>query len=211
VHFAVNNVEAGMLFLGFTSVDLYTWLIIPLLIFLARIVDVSIGTIRILFISRGKKYLAPIMGFCEVLIWLLAIGQIMRNLTNVFCYVAYAGGFATGTYVGLWIEEKLAVGLLMVRVVSHRDASPLIEHLQKEQFGVTHVAARGVTGKVRIVFTIIKRSDLSKVIEIIRRFNPNAFYSTEDVRSVSKEVFPLARFHYRRSLLGSLLGWRKGK
>jgi uncharacterized protein YebE (UPF0316 family) len=189
----------------------YTWLIVPVLIFLARIVDVSIGTIRILFISRGKRYLAPVMGFFEVLVWLLAIGQIMRNLTNVLCYVAYAGGFATGTYVGLWIEEKLAVGLLMVRVVTHRDATPLIERLRKEAFGVTHVAARGVTGSVRIVFTIIKRSDLSRVIKIIRKFNPNAFYSTEDVRSVSKEVFPLAQSSTRRGFLGSLSRWRKGK
>lgn len=200
-----------MSLMGFTSVELYTWLVIPLLIFLARIVDVSIGTIRILFISRGKKYLAPIMGFFEVLVWLLAIGQIMRNLTNVLCYLAYAGGFATGTYVGLWIEEKLAVGLLMVRVVTHKDASFLIEHLRKEAFGVTHVAARGMTGKVRIVFTIIKRGDLSRVINIIRKFNPNAFYSTEDVRSVSKEVFPLASSQDRRNLLGSFLRWRKGK
>jgi len=196
---------------GLISPDIYTWLIIPLLIFLARIFDVSIGTIRILFISRGKKYLAPIMGFCEVLIWLLAIGQIMRNLTNVLCYVAYAGGFATGTYVGLWIEEKLAVGLMMIRVVTTRDASPLIEHLSKEAFGVTHVAARGVTGKVRIVFTIIKRSDLSRVIGIIRQFNPNAFYSTEDVRSVSKEVFPLGVSQNWRGFLNSLFRWRKGK
>ncbi len=196
---------------GLTASPVYTWLVIPLLIFLARIVDVSIGTVRILFISRGKKYLAPIMGFCEVLVWLLAIGQIMRNLTNVLCYVAYAGGFATGTYVGLWIEEKLAVGLLMVRVVTHRDASPLIEQLQKEAFGVTHVAARGITGKVRIVFTIIKRSDLPRVIGIIRKFNPNAFYSTEDVRSVSKEIFPLDNSQSRRDLLSSFFRWRKGK
>ena len=196
---------------GLASSPVYTWLVIPLLIFLARIVDVSIGTVRILFISRGKKYLAPIMGFCEVLVWLLAIGQIMRNLTNVLCYVAYAGGFATGTYVGLWIEEKLAVGLLMVRVVTHRDASPLIEHLQKEAFGVTHVAAGGITGRVRIVFTIIKRSDLPRVIGIIRKFNPNAFYSTEDVRSVSKEIFPLNNSQSRRDLLISFFRWRKGK
>jgi uncharacterized protein YebE (UPF0316 family) len=200
-----------MLFLGFTYSDIYTWIIIPLLIFVARIFDVSIGTIRILFISRGKKHLAPIMGFCEVLIWLLAIGQIMRNLTNVLCYISYASGFATGTYVGLWIEEKLAVGLLMVRIVTHRDATPLIEHLQLEDFGVTHVAARGISGKVRIVFTIIKRSDLPRVVDIIRRFNPNAFYSTEDVRSVSKEVFPLTKAQFRRSLLPFLFGQRKGK
>jgi uncharacterized protein YebE (UPF0316 family) len=200
-----------MSFSGFTSTDFYTWIVIPLLIFVARIFDVSIGTIRILFISRGKKYVAPILGFCEVLIWLLAIGQIMRNLTNVVCYLAYAGGFATGTYVGLWLEEKLAVGLLLIRVVTHRDATPLIEYLKKAKFGVTHVAAQGVAGQVRIVLTIIKRGDLPQVVDIIRKFHPNAFYSTEDIRAVSKELFPLKKSPSRLRPLMSLFGQRKGK
>ena len=200
-----------MFFLGLTSSDIYTWLVIPLLIFVARIFDVSIGTIRILFISRGKKSLAPIMGFFEVLIWLLAIGQIMRNLTNVLCYLAYASGFAAGTWVGLWIEERLAMGLMMVRVITQKNSTQLIEHLQGENFGVTHVEARGITGQVRIIFTIIKRSDLSRVIGIIQRFNPNAFYSTEDIRSVSKDLFPMKTSTYRRGFLLSLFGERKGK
>jgi uncharacterized protein YebE (UPF0316 family) len=151
------------------------------------------------------------MGFCEVLIWLLAIGQIMRNLTNVLCYLAYASGFAAGTWVGLWIEERLAMGLMMVRVITQKDATLLIEHLQAENFGVTHVDARGITGQVRIIFTIIKRSDLPRVIGIIQRFNPNAFYSTEDIRSVSKELFPMKTPAYRRSSPLSLFGARKGK
>lgn len=200
-----------MAFLSFTNSDIYTWVILPLLIFVARILDVSIGTIRILFISRGTKFLAPIMGFFEVLIWLLAIGQIMRNLTNVMCYLAYAGGFATGTFVGLYIEEKLAMGTLMVRVVTGKDASQLIAFLNSANFGVTSVDAEGITGKVHIIFTIIKRSDLPKVVEIIRRFNPNAFYSTEDVRFVSKELFPLRKSPAERGSFFSLLRQRKGK
>jgi uncharacterized protein YebE (UPF0316 family) len=196
---------------GLTSGDIYTWIVIPLLIFAARIFDVSIGTIRILFISRGKKYLAPLMGFFEVLVWLLAIGQIMRNLTNVLCYLAYAGGFATGTYVGLWIEEKLAVGLLLIRVVTHRDATPLIEYLKKANFGVTHVVAQGISGQVRIVLTIIKRGDLPQVVKIIRRFHPQAFYSTEDIRAVSKEIFPLKKSSSRPGYFRAIFGQRKGK
>jgi uncharacterized protein YebE (UPF0316 family) len=200
-----------MAFISFTNSDIYTWVILPLLIFLARIVDVSMGTIRILFISRGTKFLAPLIGFFEVLIWLLAIGQIMQNLTNVLCYIAYAGGFATGTYVGIFIEEKLAMGLLLVRVVTTKDASELIEYLKSADFGVTHVAARGVAGQVRIVLTIIRRKNLNKVVEIIRRFNPNAFYSTENIRYVSKEVFPLENPPTKRSFLFSFLRLRKGK
>jgi uncharacterized protein YebE (UPF0316 family) len=200
-----------MVSVAFFSSGVFTWIILPLLIFLARICDVSIGTVRILFISRGNKYLAPLLGFFEVLIWLLAIGQIMQHLTNVACYIAYATGFAAGTYIGLRIEDKLAMGLMLVRIVTHRDATPLIERLQSANFGVTHVAARGVSGQVRVILTIIKRKDLRAVVKIIRKFNPNAFYSTEDIKSVSKEVFPLQKSPYRRSFLLSLIGQRKGK
>ena len=200
-----------MISLAFTSTGLYTWFILPLLIFLARIVDVSMGTIRILFISRGSKYFAPLIGFFEVLIWLLAIGQIMQNLTNVFCYIAYAGGFAAGTFIGMIIEQRLAVGYIMVRVVTNRDASELIEYLKSADFGVTHVAARGITGRARVVFSIVKRRNLKKIIEIIREYNPNAFYSTEDIRSVSKELFPLRKTNSKKHGLRSIHGQRKSK
>ncbi|MCK5000444.1 MAG: hypothetical protein KAS23_12960, partial [Anaerohalosphaera sp.] len=97
------------------SVDVYGWFVLPLLIFLARVVDVSMGTVRIVFVSRGFKFLAPVMGFFEVLIWILAISQIMQNLNNPACYVAYAGGFAMGNFVGMWIAEKLTLGVVLVR------------------------------------------------------------------------------------------------
>jgi len=200
-----------MISLAFTSSGLYTWLVLPLLIFLARIVDVSMGTIRILFISRGSKYLAPLIGFFEVLIWLLAIGQIIQNLSNALCYLAYAGGFAAGTYIGMLIEHKLAVGFIMVRVVTNKDASKLIEYLETAEFGVTQVAARGIKGRVRIVFTIIRRRNLNKIVGIIRQYNPNAFYSTEDIRSVSKEIFPLGRSRSKKRRIRLLRRQRKGK
>ena len=74
--------------------ELFKWVLLPLLIVIARVIDVSIGTIRIVFVSRGHKIIAPVLGFFEVLIWLLAIGQIMRNLSNFMCYIAYGTGFA---------------------------------------------------------------------------------------------------------------------
>ncbi len=168
----------------------FTYLVLPLLIFVARVLDVTLGTIRIVFVSRGKKFLAPVFGFFEVLIWLLAIGQIMKNLTNVVCYLAYAGGFATGNFVGLYLEEKLAMGILVVRAFINQDASELIEFLRARGYGVTNVDGQGISGKVNLVFMIIKRSELSKVTGIIRRYHPQAFYSVEDVRQVSRGVFP---------------------
>jgi uncharacterized protein YebE (UPF0316 family) len=92
----------------FVNSGVYTWIVLPVLIFVARITDVSLGTVRVIFVSRGLKYLAPLVGFFEVLIWLLAIGQIMKNLSNPVCYIAYAAGFGMGNYVGIRIAEKLA-------------------------------------------------------------------------------------------------------
>lgn len=187
--------------------NLFTYLILPLLIFAARIVDVSLGTIRIVFVSRGKKFLAPVFGFFEVLIWLLAIGQIMKNLSNIACYLAYAGGFATGNFVGLYLEEKLAMGSLVIRAIISQDASELIEFLRARGYGVTSVDAHGISGKVNLVFMVIKRSELRKVVDLIQEFHPQAFYSVEDVREVTRGVFPAGS----RGLLKSRILRRTGK
>ena len=97
----------------FVSPEVWKWVILPLLIFCARITDVSIGTVRIVFIAKGMRLWAPVLGFFEVLIWLVAISQIIKNLTNPVTFVAFASGFAMGNYVGLLIEHKLAMGLAL--------------------------------------------------------------------------------------------------
>src|SRR4030042_5365997 len=88
--------------------ELFRWVLLPALIFLARIADVTLQTLRILFVSRGNRILAPLLGFFEVLIWILVIGQIMQNLDHALCYIAYASGFAAGTWGGIVIDDKLA-------------------------------------------------------------------------------------------------------
>lgn len=188
-----------------------TWIILPLLIFCARIFDVSIGTIRIVFVSRGQKLIAPLLGFFEILIWLLAIGKIMQNLTNVMAYVAYAGGFATGNFIGLWIEEKLAMGTVIIRVITRKDASSLAAELKSMGFGVTSIDAEGNEGPVNILYSVVKRSDLITVIGLVEKYNPRAFYSIEDVRAVSEGIFPLKRTFYGRKYLRMEQNRRKGK
>lgn len=175
---------------GFISSPVFIWVVLPLLIFCLRIIDVTIGTIRIIYVARSVIYLATLCGFFEVLVWLISITQIMQHLDHYVTYLAYAGGFATGNFVGIYIENRLAVGTVAVRAITQVDATELIEHLATENFGVTSMAARGVSGEVRLVFTVVKRKDLKKVIEIIKRFNPRAFISVEDVRSVSEGYFP---------------------
>jgi uncharacterized protein YebE (UPF0316 family) len=172
------------------GVDLYAWVVIPFLIFVARIADVSIGTIRLIFISRGLKYLAPVVGFFEILIWLLAIGQIMKNLSNPACYVAYAGGFAMGNFVGMCIAEKLSLGVVLVRVVTKKDAAELVEYLKSADYGVTSVDGHGMAGQVKVVFTIVPRREVKSVADLIKKFNPQAFYSIEEVGFVKKGIFP---------------------
>lgn len=169
-----------------TSSLWFTYGTLPFLIFLSRIIDVSLDTLRIVFVSKGDKLIAPILGFFEILIWLMAITRIMQNLDNVSCYIAYAGGFAAGNFIGLKIEEKLAMGIQMFRIITQKDASLLIEYLSESGFGATSIEASGINGKVHIIYSVVKRSDNKRMIEIINKFNPNAFYSIEDIRKVNE-------------------------
>ncbi len=163
----------------------YGIIIVPILIFCARIIDVSIGTIRIIFISKGFRVFASILGFFEVLIWLIAMREIMSNLNEPINYVAYAAGFAMGNYVGISLENKLSIGTLMIRIITQKDATKLVRYLLDHGYRVTSTDAQGATGPVKIVFSIIRRTELESVREIISRFNPKAFYTIEDVRFVT--------------------------
>jgi uncharacterized protein YebE (UPF0316 family) len=195
----------------FFSPEMFKWVVIPLLIVLARIGDVSLGTIRIISIGRGYRFLAPLLGFFEVLIWLLAIRQIMQNLTNVFYYIVYAGGFGAGTFVGMYIEEKLAIGLISIRIITRKDASELLDFLRSANYGVTSVDAQGATGPVHIIYTIVKRSNVRDVVRIINRFSPKAFYLVEDVRLAREGIFPINKSPYGKERLNLLRQRRKGK
>lgn len=170
--------------------DFIVWIIIPLLIFTARIIDVTLGTLRIIFVSKGRKWLAPAFGFVEVIIWLIAIGQVMQHLTNIACYLAYGAGFAAGTFIGITIEERLAVGLLVVRIVTAKDPGPLRATLIEGGYGVTAVDGQGANGPVKLIYTVIRRKDLPEVAARIHSVDPKAFYSTEEARTANEGVFP---------------------
>ena len=173
-----------------TSFDVYAWVVIPLLIFIARVADVSMGTIRVIFVARGLKYLAPIVGFFEVLIWLLAMSQIMQNLSNPVCYIAYSGGFAMGNFIGMLIAEKLSLGIVLIRVITNKDAANLIEYLKTADYGVTIIPGQGKMGKVQVIFTIVPRREVKRVIDLVKRFNPQAFYTIEEIGFVEKGFMP---------------------
>lgn len=169
---------------------LFDWVVLPAIIFTARLTDVTLGTLRILFISRSLRYTAPIVGFFESLIWLFAISQIVQNLNNAACYLAFASGFASGSYVGIFLENKLAMGMVCVRAVTPDDATELIQYLRENQFGVTSVSATGVSGQVRLIWSVIKRKEMKAFMDIVKQHNPRAFISVEDVRTAHEGFFP---------------------
>ncbi len=186
--------------------DLLTWVILPLFIFFARVVDVSLGTMRIIFTSRGKYWLAPMLGFVEVFIWIVAVSQLVRNIHNLVAYLAYAAGFAAGTFLGLQIERRLAIGKLVVRIIVQTGSEELAIKLHENNCGVTVVDAHGSAGEVKLIYTIINRRDLKIVEAIINEVNPHAFVSVEEVSETHAGIFP-----NRPSPLQDALFGRKNK
>lgn len=172
----------------FTDTIWFDYVVLPLLIIVARIFDVSLNTIRIIYLSKGYRNLAPILGFFEVLIWLTAVTQIFANLDNWVTYIAYPFGFALGNYIGMKIEERLAIGVELIRIITRRDPTNLIKALRSNGFSVSAIPAEGSQGKVGILYSIINRKTLDTYVQLIKEFNPNAFYTIEDVRFVSKHL-----------------------
>ncbi len=172
------------------STEVFKWVVLPFLIFIARTIDVSLGTLRSVFVSKGFRQIVPFIGFIEVLIWLISIRQVMQHLDNPVCYIGFAGGFAMGTYVGLLIESRLALGLQVLRLIVSSDWQPLIAELQKEKLGLTIMDGHGAKGPVKIIFTIVNRKDIARVRNLIKKVNPQAFYSIEDIRVANQGVFP---------------------
>ncbi|MDX1592163.1 MAG: DUF2179 domain-containing protein [Balneolaceae bacterium] len=158
---------------------------VPLFIFFARILDVSVGTLRIILVSKGYKAKASLLGFIEVLIWIIIVVQIFQNLDNWMNYVAFAGGFAAGNYIGMYIEEKMKIGIQMFRIIVNRESRELIEELKNADFRVTTIDGKGIYGPVKVLFTIAKRKRWHELSEIVNEFAPNAFYTVEDVKHVS--------------------------
>ena len=167
----------------------FTWIIMPILIFLAKIADQTIGSLRIIFMSKGYKYIAPVLGFFEVIIWLVTVTQIIKHVDNPISYIAYGLGFATGIFVGMKLEEKLSIGKVMLRVIPKTDTHNLIEYMNSQKYGLTILDAKGSHGDVKVIMSIMERKDLKEFFIVINKFNPKAFYTIEDVKAVREGIF----------------------
>lgn len=173
--------------------DWFGLVVIPIGIFLARILDVSIGTVRIVLLGRGLAVPATLLGFFESLIWILVVSQILRHLTNPLYYVAYAAGFAMGNYVGLQLERRLALGNVVLQVITQRAPGPIVDVLIAAGLGATTMEGEGVQGPVSIVYSVLPRRELRPVLQGIRGVRPNAFYTVAPVAQVDQGVFPPSR------------------
>lgn len=174
----------------FEIFDTYPWLL-PIVIFFGRICDVTLGTLRIIFVSKGERTKAPIVGFFEVFIWVVIISQIFSNANSIIAYLAYAAGYATGNYVGILVENKIAFGFQLIRVYTKRDGAELTRLLNSNGFGSTLIRGEGAVSEVDIIETVVSRKAHRKVVNIIDSFDENAFYLIEDIRSKQKGIFAM--------------------
>lgn len=174
----------------FTFFETYPWLL-PVVIFFGRICDVTLGTLRIIFVSKGERYKAPIVGFFEVFIWVVIISQIFSHANSIIAYVAYAAGYAAGNYVGILVENRIAFGYQLLRVYTKKEASELIKILNKKNIGATFVKGEGTVSHVHIVEIVIGRKSLDEVVSIVSAFDSDVFYLVEDIRYKRKGIFAL--------------------
>jgi len=172
----------------FDFVDTYPWLL-PVIIFFGRICDVTLGTLRIIFVSKGEKKKAPIVGFFEVFIWVVVISQVFSHANDIVTYIAYAAGYATGNYVGILVENKIAFGYQLFRVYTKKNGHELALMLNKNGFGSTYIRGEGAISEVGIIETVVSRKGEKRVAAIINEFDPDAFYLVEDIRSKQKGIF----------------------
>ena len=169
---------------------IFSYVLLPILIFLARIGEVSINTVRIIYMLGGRRNTATIMGFFEAFIWLIAMRQIFEHLDNWVCYIAYPGGFAAGIFVGMIMEEKIAYGKVIVRIITRKDVSLLVQYLDRQQFRYTKVYAEGAEGHENVVFAVLNRERLDDLIEMLKEILPTAFFTIENVKAADENGIP---------------------
>lgn len=172
----------------FDFIEVYPW-ILPLMIFFGRILDVTLGTLRIIFVSKGERYKAPIVGFFEVFIWVVVISQIFVYANNIVSYLSYAAGYAAGNYVGILVENKIAFGYQIIRAYTQKDAVELLRALNQHNIGATYIKGKGAVSDVGIVEVVIGRKYLNQALKVISEFDSNIFYSVEDIRMKEKGIF----------------------
>ncbi|KAB3530026.1 DUF2179 domain-containing protein [Alkaliphilus serpentinus] len=160
-----------------------------LFIFVARVTDVSMATIRMIMVVRGRRAQAAMIGFFEIMIYVMAIGKVLDGLNNPINLLVYASGFATGNFVGIFLEEKMALGSIIVQVISDHDVLKLVEILRENGFGVTVVEGYGRNGIRHLLNITLQRKNLAKLHNIVEEHDASAFMTVMDARSIRGGYF----------------------
>jgi uncharacterized protein YebE (UPF0316 family) len=153
-----------------------------ILVFLLRVTDVSLGTLRTVYILQGRRLRAAAIGFFEVLIWIFVVSQVVASISNWVLMVGYAGGFATGTWTGLWLENRFALGFAQLRIISRDLGERIASGLWDENFGATVVHGHGRDGEIDLLFSIVPRRYINKCVEIASGIDAECFVSISDSR-----------------------------
>ena len=157
-----------------------------LLIFALRITDMSLDTLRVLFVVRGQKRVAWILGFCQSAVFVIAITRVLSDLNNPLVILGYAAGFATGNVLGIMVEERLAIGHIQLQIVSRRRGTAVAKALRLNGYGVTEISARGKDGTVKLLTASVHRKDAARARRIVHEMDEDAFITSEDVRPVRR-------------------------
>jgi uncharacterized protein YebE (UPF0316 family) len=168
-----------------TLLSLSAWLAAGL-IFALRVADMTLDTLRVLVVMRGRKAIAWVLGFFQALIFVIAIGSVLSDLDNPLNVLGYAAGFATGNVIGMLIEEKLAIGHVQLSIVSPRRGAAIAERLRAEGYAITEIPARGKDGMVTLLSASVLRKNLGRVHHIVNEVDDTAFITSEDVRPVRR-------------------------
>ena len=170
--------------------DIISYILLPALIFLARLADVTVATVKLMFVVNNSRKIAAILGFFEALITIMALSRIDQDANNLPAFVMYAAGFAAGTYVGMWIESKMAYGNVLVRIISKEMPEALFQYLARNKHNFSLVDGYDESGNTRVLFTICKRSSVPSLITHLEEIAPRALYTVESVKQASHDLVP---------------------
>lgn len=168
-----------------TLLDIPVWLL-ALGIFFLRVFDMSLDTLRVLYVIRGRRPLTWVLGFFQSILWVIAITSVLSTLGNLWNLFAYAAGFATGNVVGMMIEEQLAVGHGHMRIMSTRRGSAIAEELRSSGYAATELSGRGKDGMVTVINCSVRRRDVPKLRPQVQEIDPNAFITVQEIRPLNR-------------------------
>ena len=170
--------------------DVMDWLntyplFLPAFIVLARVCDVSLGTIRTIMVVRGQRAWAAVLGFFEVMVWVLAVSGVLNEITAVKV-ISFGLGFALGNMTGIWLEQKMAMGRQLIWLLSKDPTRPVAKRLREADYMATEISAEGAQGEVGMVFVVARRSKTMKILKIAQNADPRVFTVVEDVRASNR-------------------------